>query len=157
MRELLVAECDNAIGLESVADQFLEPESISLWLNRFGFKEFDYDVDGDSVKCDRIAINGLLTHGISDNGIKVSNKDKRKFPEKHRGNISKALAAEPENYHHAENDFSRLVAFRREAFGSSTNYIAENWLPSLTTGTLLRLTKEGVVSYHLCFTPAQTC
>lgn len=158
MRELLVAECDNAIGLDSVADDFLEPDAISAWLNINEIATFQYQVDGDEannlLEFDRIAIDGLLKHGINDHGIKISNSNKRKFPETLRGRVSHALAGGIEKSRAAESEFSRLVSFRREASGSSLSTQAKDWLPSLTTGTLLKSSKDGVEKYLFCFSPA---
>lgn len=158
MRELLVAECDNAIGLDSVADDFLEPDAISAWLNVNDIASFHYRVDNatpaNALEFDRIAINGLLEHGINDHGIKISNKPKREFPENLRGLVSHVIAGSVEGSRSAENEFSRLVAFRREASGSSVSTQAKDWLPSLTTGTLLKSIKDGKEKYLFCFSPA---
>ncbi|HCF7185721.1 response regulator receiver domain [Pseudomonas aeruginosa] len=158
MRELLVAECDNAIGLDSVADEFLEPSAISSWLDVRGMSPFSYYTgDGPSRKgvlFDRNSIDALLKNGINDHGIKISNSVKQEFSEGDRGLISYSLAGSVESSHRAENEFSRLVAFRREAFGGSINYLADGWLPSLTTGTLLKLSAPTGDRYFLCFTPA---
>ena len=44
MRELLVAECDNALGLESVADRYLDKYALTHWLahNKDKFVEPSY-------------------------------------------------------------------------------------------------------------------
>ncbi|UVM54084.1 response regulator receiver domain [Pseudomonas sp. B21-012] len=158
MRELLVAECDNAIGLDSVADDFLEPDAITAWLNMRDINSFHYRVGTtdplDTLEFDRTAINGLLTHGINDHGIKISNSVSRKFPAEFRGLVSHVLAGSVEKSRNAENEFSRLVAFRREASGASVSTQAQDWLPSLTTGTLLKSVKNGEAKYLFCFSPA---
>jgi hypothetical protein len=158
MRELLVAECDNAIGLDSVADTFLEPDAIEAWLDVNNIVPFYYRT-GESqpeevIEFDRSVISGLLKNGINDHGVKISNSKSIEFPEVYRGLISHILAGTVEKSRTSENEFSRLVAFRREAFGSSISLQASDWLPSLTTGTLLRQTKSGVTKYYFCFTPA---
>lgn len=158
MRDLLVAECDNAIGLDSVADTFLEPDAIGAWLDVKGIAPFYYrtgeSLQKNVVEFDREAINGLLRNGINDHGVKISGSKSLEFPEAYRGLISHVLAGTVEKSRISENEFSRLVAFRREAYGPSVSLQATNWLPSLTTGTLLRLTKNGESTYYFCFTPA---
>lgn len=158
MRELLVAECDNAIGLDSVADHFLESDAINSWLDVNDFSSCHYRIAGSNpakvFELDRVAITGLLSHGINDNGIKISNSNSREFPEMYRGLISHIIAGTVEKSHKSENEFSRLIAFRREAYGESVTMQTGDWLPSLTTGTLLKLKKDDSCKYLFCFTPA---
>jgi len=160
MRELLVAECDNALGLDSVADDYLERDSISKWLDKneqvFIRKNFEVKVEGvkKSISTDRETINGLLSYGLSDKGITIDGSNRVGFPEFHRGKISESLAGSQINARRAENEFSRLVSFRREAFGLSASLISPNWKPSLTTGTVLRYQDNDHFRYLMCFTPA---
>lgn len=157
MRELLVAECDNAIGLDSVADGFLEPPAISAWLDVQNIAAFTYPnskPDSEPISFDRQAIDGLLKNGINDHGVKISNTQKIEFPEFYRGLLSQTLAGTIEKSRVSENEFSRLVTFRREAHGSAAGLQSNEWLPSLTTGTLLKRTVDGSSKYYFCFTPA---
>ncbi|HDS1818078.1 TPA: hypothetical protein QEM96_002734 [Pseudomonas putida] len=160
MRELLVAECDNALGLDRVADDYLENESVAKWLN---FKQESFTVPqykigkGDSkqvVNVDRNVIDGLLNFGIRDRDFTVDGKTFIDFPEYQRNKIAVALSGGVEAATNAENEFSRLVVFRREAFGHSNLVSDANWKPSLTTGTVLRLQQEGRTRYLMCLTPA---
>ncbi|MCU1737003.1 MULTISPECIES: response regulator receiver domain [unclassified Pseudomonas] len=160
MRELLVAECDNALGLDRIADDYLEHESISKWLdkNQHEFVSKSYDIKVGGVKKDvsmgRETINGLLRYGLSDRGITLDGDSRIGFPEFHRGKISEVLAGGLTKARRAENEFSRLVSFRREAFGLSTSLISPHWKPSLTTGTVLRYQEGDKFRYLMCFTPA---
>ena len=147
MRELLVAECDNALGLERIADNFLEPHIISLWLNKFTSQITPVQYNGKDqkdIEINRQFLDRLLIDGIGDNEI----------PEKQRKKISHVISGSEEKSNIAQNEFSRLVAFRREAYGSTTRLMNESWLPSLTTGTILRINEGGRIKYLMCFTPA---
>lgn len=160
MRELLVAECDNALGLDSIADDYLEQDSITKWMNlkeaSFSPKTYDAKVDGEKQKIstDRIFLDGLLQYGIGDKTYTVDGVKRIDFPEFHRAKISATLAGSSIDAHRAENEFARLVAFRREAFGSSTSLLNPSWKPSLTTGTVLRFRDGENFRYLMCFTPA---
>ncbi|NWA02875.1 hypothetical protein HX782_25525 [Pseudomonas gingeri] len=160
MRELLVAECDNALGLDRIADDYLEYESISKWLDKseggFDSKSYEAKVGGAkiNVSMGRDTLNGLLRYGLSDSGITLDGEKRIGFPEFHRGKISEVLAGDKTKARRAENEFSRLVSFRREAFGLSTSLISPHWKPSLTTGTVLRYQDGDEFRYLMCFTPA---
>lgn len=152
MRELLVAECDNAIGLDSVADDYLEPDVISMWLN---LREVRPIQAGEQLTIDRVSINGMLANGVSESGFRLLDGNQKPFPEKHRHKVTQSLVRTDAEAYSSENEFSRLAAFRREAFGGSTAVLSDSWRPSLTTGTLLKQTgADGVSKYFLCFTPA---
>lgn len=157
MRELLVAECDNALGLDCVADEYLERKAISLWLDvsseQFQFGKFS---DGKKdIQLTKDMIDGLLVHGIRDKDFTDASGADIKFPEFARNKISDALSGGREQSKISENEFSRLVLFRREAYGPTTRLINPRWLPSLTTGTVLKyFAGEGAPKYLMCFTPA---
>lgn len=150
MRELLVAECDNAIGLDSVADEYLESPVIEKWLDL----NVPREISAGDLRLNRNSINGMLLNGVSDGVFKLPCGTKQVFPEKHRHKVSQSLVRTDSEAASHENEFSRLVAFRREAFGGSVSYPADTWLPSLTTGSLLKLIGDGAPRYFLCFTPA---
>lgn len=157
MRELLVAECDNALGLESVADEFLDIPAIEKWLahHRGSFCVSEYDLrNKDKVKIDYDTLLGILNNGVTDREMIVGDKDVRDFPEFRRNKITEALAGSVAKAMSAENDFSRLVAFRREAFGSTKLASDDGWSPSLTTGTVLKLGEGASARFFMCLTPA---
>ncbi|WP_434572999.1 hypothetical protein J3P88_28420 [Pseudomonas sp. Z3-6] len=157
MRELLVSECDNALGLDSIADDFLEEKTISKWLDNKELKGLSYDIgQGEgkkTISIDRAAVDGLLKFGIGDNDFKLDEQTTVSFPEKHRSKVSHLLSGTTQSSHESENEFARLVVFRREAFGFSTP-LGDSWKPSLTTGTLLRVKDGQQIKYLMCFTPA---
>jgi hypothetical protein len=160
MRELLVAECDNALGLDRIADDYLEISSITKWLN---LKQDDFIVPsyksgkGDAkqtIDINRTVINGLLNFGVGDRTFTTDGINDVEFPDFHRNKIAIALCGGIEAARNTENEFSRLVAFRREAFGQSKLFSEVNWKPSLTTGTVLRLQEGNMTRYLMCLTPA---
>jgi hypothetical protein len=160
MRELLVAECDNALGLDRIADDYLETGSVTKWLNfkQDAFVVPQYQIGkGDNkqtVDVDRNVIDGLLNFGIGDRDFTVDGKKFIEFPGFHRNKVATALSGSIETARNAENEFSRLVVFRREAFGHSKLVSDVHWKPSLTTGTVLRLQQGDVTRYLMCLTPA---
>lgn len=160
MRELLVAECDNALGLESVADEFLDIPAIEKWLHchKDSFCITEYELKGKDkggkIKIDLDTILGVLNNGVTDKAMIVGEGDHRDFPEFRRNKVTEALAGSFEKAMCAENDFSRLVTFRREAFGSTKLTSNEGWLPTLTTGTVLKLGSGVTARFFMCLTPA---
>ncbi|MCP2019775.1 UNVERIFIED_ORG: hypothetical protein J2Y76_000690 [Pseudomonas reinekei] len=160
MRELLVAECDNAIGLEAVADEFLDIPAIEKWLdfNKDSLCVTEYETKKQGanvkVKIDFETLLGVLRNGVNDKEMIVGDKDVRDFPEYRRNKVTEALAGSVAKAMSAENDFSRLVAFRREAFGSTKLSANDGWLPSLTTGTVLKIGGDKDARFFMCLTPA---
>ncbi|WP_137819625.1 response regulator receiver domain [Pseudomonas sp. 2FG] len=160
MRELLVAECDNALGLDSVADDYLERESISKWLDvketEFSPTQYKGKVNGanQNIDINKAFVNELLCSGVGDREFTDGAGRKIEFSEFSRNKVSEVLAGGQAHARIAENEFSRLVAFRREAFGSSTSLLNPSWRPSLTTGTVLRFLDGENTRYLMCFTPA---
>jgi len=160
MRELLVAECDNALGLEAVADEFLDIPAIEKWLafhkNSLCVTEYETKKQGANVKVkiDLDTLLGVLRNGVNDKEMIVGDRDVRDFPEFRRNKVTEALAGSVEKAMSAENDFSRLVAFRREAFGSTKLSNNDGWLPSLTTGTVLKFGSDDDARFFMCLTPA---
>lgn len=158
IRELFVSECDSAIGLEKVADNFLEPEPIEKWLNYRNqplSKKSEYELpDKSTRKIDRTFIDALLVEGISDDNVHVNGND-IEFHENKREKVSHALHGGKEKARKAEQLFARFVVLKRELHGNTKIKSDENWMPSLTLGTLLmRDLGEGKSVYYYCLTPA---
>ena len=152
MRELLVSECDNAVGLESVADQYLDKEAVGKWLS-IKKDEIVSQVYGKK-QVDSALLSLLLRNGIDDKGARTDAGDLISLPGEHRNKVSISLAGDEEKSKEAELSFSRLVVFKREAFGDTKLIGTEGWLPSLTTGTLLRMQDGESKRYFICLTPA---
>lgn len=85
---------------------------------------------------DRSVIDGMLNFGIGDKGFTVDGEKNIEFHGFHRNKVATALSGSIEAARNAENGFSRLVVFRREAFGHSKLVSDVHWKPSLTTGTI---------------------
>lgn len=149
MRELLVAECDSAIGHERVADDYLGSEPIHRWLLA---NEQKITVKSDSkVTVDIDFICQLLKSGIGDSGFNSADGQLVKFPVEKRHMVSQALAGGDVPSIKSQNSFSRLVTFKREAINVDKSVDVNSWRPSITTGTLLMRSDER---YFLCLTPA---
>lgn len=159
IRELFVAECDNAIGFETVADEYLDIEPIKKWLrvNTSHFKNTHYEV-GEPLRVsylvDQFTILSLLKNGINDRDFVDLNNSKQPFAPGKRVAVSQYLAGSIEKSNRIENKFSRLVALKRELHELSSMVSTGKWLPTLTTGTILRLNTEGQDRYFMCLTPA---
>lgn len=157
MRELMVAECDNALGLERIADDYLENKTITHWLNfnATKLKFLTYSDKNNEVTIDREFIDSILKNGINDNDFLHLNGSKVNFPEKKRDLLSNCLTGNPDISKKCQNEFSKLVAFRRESNGSTTRLMNPAWLPSLTTGTVISYFDNAQQKkYLMCFTPA---
>ncbi|WP_248805517.1 hypothetical protein [Pseudomonas sp. MWU13-2100] len=152
VRELLVSECDNAIGLESVADQYLDKVAVGKWLSK-STDVIKPQAYGKKI-VDMPLLFLLLKNGINDRGVRTDAGELIGFPGEQRNKVSIALAGDEGKSKEAELGFSRLVVFKREAFGDTKLLGAEGWLPSLTTGTLLRLREGEANRYFICLTPA---
>lgn len=153
MRELLVAECDNALGLESVADNYLDRGAVESWLveNKLKFISAPYTA---KKSVDDLLISLLLKNGIDERGTKTDAGEPVSFAVEFRNRVSIALAGGEAESKQSEADFSRLVVFKREAFGDTKLFGSEGWLPSLTTGTLLQYQDGEAKRYFVCLTPA---
>ncbi|UCV11314.1 hypothetical protein KI614_14375 [Dechloromonas denitrificans] len=198
MRDLLVAEFENSLSYDAVADEYLTPKPIENWLqtkiktpnsNKAESTETSHikletiktkitknrkevasaldirnedvqaieqaigaKIDNIKTKEKRVAIkkegdvnmeliNQLLKHGINDKGV---NKPASETPqidihESNRKHISAFLSGSTQESINRENKFSRMVALRREAFGSHKAPWNTSWVPSITTGTILKL------------------
>jgi hypothetical protein len=110
--------------------------------------------DYGKKKVDRTLLFLLLKNGIDDKGVRTDTGELINLPGEHRNKISISLAGDEEKSKEAERSFSRLVVFKREAFGDTKLIGTEGWLPSLTTGTLLRMQDGEAKRYFICLTPA---
>lgn len=150
MRELLVSEFDNAIGIEKVADEYLDVESIEYWLEKNNHL-LAPQANGQNPQIDREFLKGLLHSCLEAKGFLNETGDLIKLSEDKRGLISIAVAGDAEKSQLSQNEFSRIVTFKREAHSVSESNIDTGWRPSLTTGSLVRCSQN---KYYVCFTPA---
>ncbi len=153
VRDLLVAECDNALGIESVADKYLDKDAIEIWIKQ-NVDVFVSQSYGKKQFVDTALCNLLLRNGIDNVGVRNGVDKTIEFPVKHRNKVSIALAGGEEKSIVSESAFSKLVVFKREAFGDMKLTGGDGWLPSLTTGTLLRMQDGEAKRYFICLTPA---
>jgi hypothetical protein len=219
MRDLLLAEFDSALTLDSVVERFLEVGAVKKWLLSRSLSSTIVESDEASAEIQKSAIEAVLnirknlssnrsdaarTHGISIKAIeqvekllkdvadkvsmpkgprkikKVGDVDKdllihllengigergaksadgkiyAEIEERYRKHVSAFLAGNEASSKVLENKFSRLVGLRREAFGPHRAPWNEEWVPTLSTGTVLRLSDEGGINqkYFVCLTPA---
>jgi hypothetical protein len=142
--------------LDKVADKYLEREVINLWLDVKSQPKGSFSYSSNPIN--RPFIDSLLQQGINKEGKVIIDGVGKKFPEEKRALLSHALHGTELLAKAGESKFSRHIALKREAFGMSKLHSSEGWAPSLTLGTILRLTKtEGETttkSYFYCLTPA---
>lgn len=163
IRELFISECDNALGLDGVADEFLETPQIQKWLDATNqpksTPEYENKGNGkkEQVKLDRQFLECLLQHGVSDKDMILDSKGTtRQFPEYRRYLVSHALNENADVSVRTEQEFARFVALKREAFGNTKlNSNNSHWRPSLTIGTLLKKNGAPLMGseYFMCLTP----
>ena len=156
LRELFISECDAALGLDKVADRYLDRDSITLWLDEKNQPISQATYNSQSI-INREFLDGLLQNGIKENMVTVGGSA-QKFPEDKREYLSYALHGLKQTAQKGECKFSRHVTLKREAFGMSKLHSVEGWIPSLTLGTILRQTNtiDGTTSkkYFYCLSPA---
>ncbi|SJN12575.1 hypothetical protein CZ787_08390 [Halomonas citrativorans] len=165
LRELFVAECDAALGIESVADRYLDSKPILKWLAA-NEQTIQVQNAGKNLKIDYALIDEILRNGIKDDNFFYGDMKDIKIAKDHRHFISSALAGSVDTSKTSQHEFARLVALKREAYGRSKLQGTEGWLPSLTTGTLIKYkiedaqtNDEGQITpelfeYLVCLTPA---
>lgn len=154
LRELLVAECDTALGLEGVADRYLDKAPILSWLEA---RKPDLKEEKDG----KLTVNSDLIEKIVRGDIKndshfIVGGEDFSFPQVKRWRLSSVLAGSKENAIASEHEFARLVSLKREAHGRSNLHSVGRWNPSLTTGTILSYVPTGgaPLEYLVCLTPA---
>lgn len=164
LRELFVAECDAALGIESVADRYLDSQPISKWIA--ANEENILVQDAGKIKIDHTLLDEILRNGIKDEKCFFGDEDEIKISKDRRHLISSALAGSVEASKSSQHEFARLVSLKREAYGRSKLHSTENWRPSLTTGTLVKYVITPAQSdeaggeipelfeYLICLTPA---
>ena len=160
IRELFISECDTALGLERVADNYLDLKTIKLWLDvEKQPKDGSLKFCGDNL-IDREFIEALLANGIEDDAMEVllpQGKSVR-FSTDKRARISHALHGKKTDSIEKQSLFARHVVLKREFFGLTKLYSDENWVPSLTLGSVLRQDieehSEPKHKYFYCLTPA---
>lgn len=164
LRELFVAECDSALGLECVADKYLEVEPISKWLA--AKKDLLATQQAGVVSIDYEFLGQILRNGIKDDKAFFTDDGEVKVATDHRYKISAALAGGVAASRAAEYEFARLVVLKREVHGRTKLLGEGGWRPSLTTGSLLKYKlkerdveqgggiESDVYEYLICLTPA---
>lgn len=152
VRELLVAECDSALGLESVADQYLDKAAVGLWMEKNASAMCAQVASKQNVDIEFCRL--LLKNGIDNVGLRNAGGKSTRFSAEHRNKISIALAGGELESKLSETSFAKLVIFKREAFGETKLVGGDGWKPSLTTGTLLRMQEGEANRYFICLTPA---
>lgn len=160
LRELFISECDNALGLESVSDNYLNNDVLMTWLDTrdLPITPLKYTANENEHNIDKCALINLVKFGVNEGSILNSvGKSFRPLPTKKRHLVSEYLATTRQKAHRSERKFARLVALRREAFGGAKLCNDENaWKPHLTTGTILELVPDkddDKPKWLLCLTP----
>ncbi len=154
VRDLLVSECDTALGLERVADRFLDKQPVMAWIEAKK-SQIREQKKGDTV-VDLAKLKEIIAGGIKDDKAFRGYNADVPLARDRRWLISSSLAGSAEDSKKSEHEFARLVALKREAHGRSKIPAEEQWKPSLTTGSLVRYRPgAGVdVEYLICLTPA---
>ncbi|WHL29904.1 response regulator receiver domain [Pseudomonas juntendi] len=127
LRELFVAECDAALGIESVADRYLDLKPISKWLaaNETNIQE----QTAGKKNIDYALLDEMLRNGIKDDNYFYGDTEEIKIIKDHRHLISSALAGSQDDSKISQHEFARLVALKREAYGRSKLNGTDAWRP----------------------------
>lgn len=154
VRDLLVSECDAALGLERVADRFLDKRPVLAWLEERKEHVTTQTRGDDAVNL--ALLREIVEGSIKDDRYFRGNNRDINFKNERRWLISSSLAGSTEKSKQSEHEFARLVALKREAHGRSKIPMEDQWRPSLTTGSLVTHRPGGGadVEYLICLTPA---
>lgn len=162
VRELLVSEFDNQIGLAACADKYLAVEAVSLWLQGPGRIrrncQITVSVQGNPNTSKQVTIDQeLISRAASgeiaslDNPFLLEN-EKVIIREKHRHLLTQSLCESIDSAEETEIKFARLAANKREVFGRRVP--DDGWRPSLTLGTILQTIRGPKKEFYLCLTRA---
>lgn len=170
IRELFVSECDTALGLERVADNYLEPEQLKSWLAARGQPQSKQKFGKEEMQISANFLIGLADGRVDgEKSIAFMGDGKEfEFKENARQQISRALHKGKNQDEikgksiDTERQFARFVALKREAFGGNKLISGEGWKPSLTLGTIVArdVQVEGSdgpemeKEFYYCLTPA---
>jgi len=155
IRELFVSECDAALGLERVADDYLNKKRINDWIlvKKKPSKVEEYELDNKEktkIKINKDFVLALLEQGLAENKVRLSNGTQHDFKDKKRNKISQALHGGKAKAREGEGQFARFVSLKRDT--SANSKFTEEWRPSLTLGTIVRNLSSN--KYFYCITPA---
>jgi len=155
IRELFISECDTALGLERVADDYLNKKRIKDWLivKKKPGKVEEYELDNKEktkIKINYEFLVALLEHGLSEDKVRFSNGTQHDFKDKRRNKISQALHGGKAKAKEGEGQFAQFVSLKRDTSGNTK--FTEEWKPSLTLGTIVKNISSK--KYFYCITPS---
>ncbi|MBI2354209.1 MAG: hypothetical protein HYV06_04120 [Deltaproteobacteria bacterium] len=155
IRELFISECDTALGLERVADDYLNKKRINDWLivKKKPDKVEEYELDNKEktkIKINKDFVLALLEHGLTEDKVRFFDGMLHDFKDKKRNKVSQALHGGKAKAKEGEGQFARFVSLKRDT--SATTKFTEEWKPSLTLGTIVRNLSSK--KYFYCITPA---
>lgn len=155
IRELFVSECDTALGLERVADTYLNKSKIENWLSAKKKPAAKVAYEKEDNKEEKIEISNsfllaLLKNGLDGDKVVVDKENMHVFIDKRRSKVSQSLHGSKAKAKNGEGLLARFVALKREFFGNTK--ISDKWKPSLTLGSILM--DHSTKKFYYCITPA---
>ena len=155
IRDLFVSECDTALGLERVADIYLNKSKVSDWLSS---KEkpvatVEYEKEGnmnEKIKISKSFLLALLENGLNGDKVVVDKENTHIFIDKRRSKISQSLHGSKAKAKNGEGLLARFVSLKREFYGNTK--FSKEWKPSLTLGSIL--SDQSNNKFYYCITPA---
>jgi hypothetical protein len=155
IRELFVSECDTALGLERVADDYLNKKIVNIWLlaKKKPSKKVKYELDDKDktkVEINYNFISALLNNGIRENKVHFTDGAHSIFRDNKRDKVSQAIHGDKSKAKAGEGQFAQFVSLKRDT--SNNTKFTHEWKPSLTLGTIIR--NESSKKYFYCITPS---
>ena len=163
VRELLVSEFDSQIGFSQAADRCLSTDAITMWLLAPGRMKSSGSIQLTSREDSqqKTIKGGCVAEFVRSAACgEIASLEKPfelagslyTMSEGQRLKLSEVMCADSDEASRVEQEFSRLVSNKREAFGR--NFVADEWRPSLTLGTLLVSSDGSKASYFMCINRA---
>lgn len=155
IRDLLVSECDTALGLERVADKYLSKSKIEDWLSakKKPTAKIEYEKEensGGKIEISKSFLLGLLNNGLNGDKVVIDKENTHVFIDKRRSKVSQSLHGSKAKAKVGEGLLARFVALKREFFGNTK--LSNEWKPSLTLGAILK--DQTTNKFYYCITPA---
>ena len=160
LREILVSEFDNQIGLSKSTETYLSGQALELWLQACSRIRGDFKIQvtpHEDPSCDALITidEDLIRRAASgeifsfDRPVVIHGK-KYKINEKRRLKFTQALCCNDDAAKDIEEEFARLVSNKHEAYGGRNP--EPEWRPTMTLGTLVVSHHEEGRQFYMCVT-----
>ena len=163
LTNLFVSECDTALRLSDISENYLGVDQIKKWLKSKKLPRKISITKGEGPSKETIVeitedfVVAVLDKTLADGQV-MYNRNKIKLNDSQKTKLSDSLHPNFEESKRGQRDFAKYVAMKLEPFNQGSFSKDGSWVPRLGLGTLLCL-KEGEgpqvnKRYFYCLTPA---